>query len=101
MSAYSLSVCCIVFMSVFTCQNGLLFLFFCPLFSVGSLSFTLAHNLLIYVTKLHKCDTPCQLYVVFIRLFILQIIKRAFNILKVFSTHMCINFRRPATTMSK
>src|SRR5690554_4454803 len=31
-------------MSVFTCQNGLLFLFFCPLFSVGSLSFTLAHN---------------------------------------------------------
>jgi hypothetical protein len=29
---------------VFTCQNGLLFLFFCPLFSVGSLSFTLAHN---------------------------------------------------------
>ena len=29
MSAYSLSVCCIVSMSVFTCQNGLLFLFFC------------------------------------------------------------------------
>ena len=62
---------------------------------------TIGYNLLIYVTKLHKCDTPCQLYVVFIRLFILQIIKRAFNILKVFSTHMCINFRRPATTMSK
>ena len=44
MSAYSLSVCCIVSMSLVTCQNGLLFLFFCPLFSVGSLSFTLAHN---------------------------------------------------------
>ena len=64
-------------------------------------SLAISGNLLIYVTKLHKCDTPCQLYVVFIRLFILQIIKRAFNILKVFSTHMCINFRRPATTMSK
>ena len=44
MLAYSLSVCCIVSMSLVTCQNGLLFLFFCPLFSVGSLSFTLAHN---------------------------------------------------------
>jgi len=33
-------------MSLVTCQNGLLFLFFCPLFSVGWLSFTLAGNVL-------------------------------------------------------
>jgi len=50
-------------MSLFTCQNGLLFLFFCPLLFVGSLSFTLAHNLLIaeaawvYQTVLEACPS--------------------------------------------
>ena len=44
MSAYSLSVCCIVSMSVFTCQNGLLFLCLSSSLSAVSCRFTLAGN---------------------------------------------------------
>ncbi len=44
MSAYSLSVCYIVSMSVFTCQNGLLFFLLSSFLSVLSCRFTLAGN---------------------------------------------------------
>ena len=57
----------------------------------------LAHNSFIYATNIHKYHVNSWLGIVFL----LQIIKRTFDILKTYETYMCVHFGGPTAVVTQ
>ena len=78
-------------------KRWLFVLCFVSLFIVGTLSVGIGHNSFIYATNIHKFLVISWLGIVFL----LQIIKRTFDILKTYETYMCVHFGGPTAVVTQ